>query len=294
MTDNNLTNDQRLLAKIALLAQHGTNKPEGEKPSDEELAMLIDNQLDFTRKQQIYSHINATPHLMKQWLELVEIMATETAHVKENLNEAVNESSKTNGQVKHPLLTQLSQWLKSWQGLTATLATSCAVALVVIMQPSLEISPLIATQPHVANSDTLKKKTAPTSQFIGPEKRAISAGILNVVKPNNAKLFSGINLINTIDQQGSSLAPKLYQQYVELGQLLAQQHIKCNIDSGSDSESPILPIQALTEIKDVVNAITEQSFIPLHKSLADMAGIKNKLSAEQLCQRVENFLLLAL
>ena len=292
MTDNNVKNDELLLAKMALLAQYGTTTPEGEKPSDEELAMLIDDQLDFTRKQQVFSHINANQTLMTQWLNLVDIMSADTTNILNN----AEENAKTKNS-KAPFFTRLGKWLKSWQGISTGLATSCAVALVILMQPSLELTPQIATQPQVANSDTNKKTpnkqpiTAP--QFISPDKRAIAAGLLTIVNPSNVHLFTEFNLSNSVEQNGSSLTPSLYQQYFELGQLLAQQHLHCK----AEPRPPKLQSKQLTKITELTNAIAEHSFIPLDKDLAAISTMNNskaKPSTEQLCQQVENFLMFAL
>jgi len=72
------------LAKLALLAQKGTNRAEGPVPTDEELAMLYDNRLDFSRKQQIMSHINANPDLMQQWISLLEILNEDKIVISES------------------------------------------------------------------------------------------------------------------------------------------------------------------------------------------------------------------
>lgn len=64
----------RLQETAALLAIHASRgqAPRGAQPSAEELAQLLDDRLDFVRKQEIYSHLNANPELYRQWLLLVE------------------------------------------------------------------------------------------------------------------------------------------------------------------------------------------------------------------------------
>jgi len=59
-------------ALLALRASHGHLDPQGHEPSDEELALLLEDKLDFKRKQQILGHIDANPALFSKWLMLIE------------------------------------------------------------------------------------------------------------------------------------------------------------------------------------------------------------------------------
>ncbi len=59
-------------ALLALRASHGHLDPQGHEPSDEELALLLEDKLDFSRKQQILGHIDANPALFSKWLMLIE------------------------------------------------------------------------------------------------------------------------------------------------------------------------------------------------------------------------------
>jgi len=63
---------ERTAAMLALYATQGSIAPADPPPTTEELALLVDEQLDFTRKQQVYGHLNADRQLMKQWLDLVD------------------------------------------------------------------------------------------------------------------------------------------------------------------------------------------------------------------------------
>lgn len=62
----------RLKAHMALLASHGEIPVMGERPDDEEIALLYENKLDFNRRQEVFSHINRDPELYRQWITLIE------------------------------------------------------------------------------------------------------------------------------------------------------------------------------------------------------------------------------
>ncbi|MGX5174003.1 hypothetical protein ACUR5C_08280 [Aliikangiella sp. IMCC44653] len=266
------TDEGLLLSKIALLAQTGKSTAQGNKPTDEELAMLFDDQLDFERKQQVISHINADQNLMQQWIGLVEILGGESEAIEK----------------KQSLLAQVFNWLSSWQGLTSGLVTASLVAVIFMMQTPSELSPGIDSSPQVADKGSIDNKDKSDNksniQFVSPDKRAISAGISDYIKTHKTNRFNHINLDSAIDMEGSSLEPELHQKYFQLGYLIAEQWVDCKVDS----EQVIIDKNRLNQMTELVTLISNESFIPLDKSLA---GIDSKQSARQLCNRVTDFLM---
>lgn len=260
-------NNDLLLSKLALLAQQANVTPEGEKPNNEELAMLLDDQLSFTRKQQVISHINADSNLMQQWISLVEILACDTKTLKSK-------------QDKPSLMTPLLNYLSSWQGLTSSLATASLVVIVFIMQTPQQLSPNIEMQPDVAAIDAIKKTN---KAFISPDIRAISAGILNYSKTHNTPYFDAINLSNAIDSAGSSLSEALYQQYANLGYLIAAQHLECK----NSSQQVIINRKRLSKITALITTLADESFLPLANNLLKIGDIKN---SKQRCEQINTFL----
>ena len=47
-------------------------EPQGGAPSDEELALLLDDRLDFSRRREVLSHLNNDAQLYARWLQLAE------------------------------------------------------------------------------------------------------------------------------------------------------------------------------------------------------------------------------
>lgn len=60
------------LAQIAALSQRIKSTAQGEPPTADELASLLDGKLAFSRKQEVYSHLNRNPEAFSQWIALVE------------------------------------------------------------------------------------------------------------------------------------------------------------------------------------------------------------------------------
>jgi hypothetical protein len=272
--DNNL-----LLSKIALLAQNGNSTIHGEKPSDEDLAMLFDDRLDFNRKQQVISHLNADPLLMQQWINLVEILGSEALESEFLISENVKVKEKQR------FLTPLLNWFSSWQGVTGGLVAASLVVVVFLMQYPSPLTPNIDHQPQVATGTQTKQtdKNGIKNQFISPDKRAISAGIMAYLTAHNIEHFTGINLSHAIGQNGSSLAPTLYQHYFALGQIIAEQGVACMIKT----KHLVIDKKQLAKMVQLIKKIKQTSFMPLPKSLAN---INEQQNLKQLCGQLNHFL----
>ena len=261
---NNTENPQHyLLAKLALLAHRGKQPPQGTPPTDEELAQLYDNQLSFQRRQQVMSHINNNPQLFKQWIALVDVLTPK-------------KSTQQNNQA-HTFKHLFQTLQQHWQGLLSGAAVTSIILMVILLQPSANLTPSVNTAPSVAN---IKPNTAiKTASFISPDKRAILAGI----KSNNAhkSILPKLNYNNAIGQQGSALKPALYQQYYTLGQLLAELTQQCQNNQAITADT-------WAKFIKTTHLIKQQSFIPLPKALNNLP--RNK-PAPQHCQLIQQLLL---
>jgi hypothetical protein len=63
---------QQFRAHLAIAATEGAVPLEGAIPSPEELALLLEDRLDFTRRREVLSHLNANHELYTRWLQLVD------------------------------------------------------------------------------------------------------------------------------------------------------------------------------------------------------------------------------
>lgn len=264
---NKPTPKETVLGKIALLAHKNKQSAFGETPSLEEFAMLYDNQLDFNRKQEVMSHINADPLLFEQYIGLVEVMC-DNATPKEHAT--ANQDS---------YFTQLLSWLFSWKGLTGSVA-SASLAIIIVLQfsPDPPLIPSIEQPNHKASQ--IRNNDTKTITFISPDKRAIAAGIANASNDNIQQLKQ-LDLSIAINQQGSALEANIYQQYFQLGELLAKWEQLCRQDKGANSVFT-------QQFSLTINQISTESFIPVHQNLVKLSQAKQ---SEQACELLQQFLL---
>jgi len=269
---NKPISEETLLGKIALLAHKNKQSAFGETPSLEELAMLYDNQLDFNRKQEVLSHINSDPLLFEQFMNLVDVMYDNTT-----ANQHVAES-------KNSSFTQLLSWLFSWKGLTGSVASASLVVIIVLQfSPTSPLTPLIEQPSYEANheaSNNGSKNGTQTASFISPDKRAIAAGIANASN-DNVQQLKQLDLSIAINQQGSALEANIYQQYFQLGELLAEWEQLCRQDKGANTVF-------IQQFSLTINQISTESFIPVHQNLVKLSQAKQP---EQACDLLQQFLL---
>ncbi|WP_226661460.1 hypothetical protein [Microbulbifer aggregans] len=142
---NKSSREQAAAARLALHASRG-QPPRGPEPSEEELAQLLDDRLEFSRKQEIYSHLNANPELYRQWLLLAESHAERQA-----------QSGTTENHGKNPF-----HWLR-WFGASSALA---GLAAVLVIAPWRDTPPSISVQHDIAREQKaqLEKRQARESQ----------------------------------------------------------------------------------------------------------------------------------
>lgn len=115
-----MTNNNSPTTKLVLALEHG-RAAKGPAPSAEELALLHTQQLNFSRRQEVLSHLNTNPELWRQWL------ASREADLADNTNPA----SETKANLWH----RLGAWL--WQPGPAAAISACLV--LVLLWPSLPI-----------------------------------------------------------------------------------------------------------------------------------------------------------
>lgn len=270
------TPKETLLGKVALLAHKDKQPVIGDVPSLEELAMLFDNQLDFNRKQEVMSHINADPLLCEQFMNLVDVMCDHTT-ADQHVTKSQNNS-----------FTQLLSWLFSWKGLTGSVASASLVAIVVLQfSPTSPLTPLIEQPSYEANQETSNQESkngTQTASFISPDKRAIAAGMVKALNSNSQqkqKNQKQLDLTIAINQQGSALKPQVYQQYFKLGELLIEWDLLCY--QNPKGETDLVEKLALT-----IEKISAESFIPVHKSIVKLSQNKHP---ELACNLLKQFLL---
>ena len=139
---------QQAEAMIALHATQGVQPSQGEQPSHEELALLLEGRLSFIRRKEVMSHINADTELFSHWVSLVE--------AKSIFNETTENEQN--------LLQRLQQWLNPTRlGFIGT--ALAAITTVAIVLPLLDESTTISPQqprstPDYASSGNVQLETA--------------------------------------------------------------------------------------------------------------------------------------
>lgn len=262
------TPKETLLGKLALLAHQGKQPPLGEKPSPEELAMLYDDQLDFNRKQEVMSHLNADPILFKQWMDLVDVMGE-------------SETAQQRATTTQPKSVGLLSWMFGWKGFVSGMATAGFAALIILQLPlDKGLTPSIEQPTQVASQDS-KDNTA-SKVFISPDKRAIAAGIDNALAAQEGiRLLEKLDISMAVNQQGSALEPPLYQQYYQLGELVIEWEQHCY--------QGIHPSQEfLKQANTTIEQLSANSFIPLHETII---GLTQTPTLERACKLLQQFLL---
>ncbi len=141
-----------------------------------------------------------------------------------------------------------------------------------------------------AQSD--KQKTfANPALFVSPDKRAMAAGIQQMIKQHDTGHKSRLNLSSAISQQGSSLDEKLYQHYFELGQLLLIQQSECQklrSDSNQHNQPTHIKLNQLDKIIRLSKTIAKISFIPLPPLLAEL---NDETKSHSFCLQLDNYFL---
>ena len=250
MSEHDISNPQdRILAKLALTATK-EEAPKGQVPSDEELALLIQNKLDFTRKQEVLSHLNANEALFAQWMMLIEMMEV-PSHTKAN--------------PKQTAQSILADWFFNWKAALGGAAVAVFAVVLIWQQPYL-LSPVQDTSLPYANQNEVLYQTP---NFIRPDKRAIAAGIKHIAQ-NAASdaLLVKLELSIAIDKAGSALNASLYEEYFKLGETLALLNLRC-------VETAAFANEDLSAFKQQLAILKQTSFIELPNELLSVAASEN-------------------
>ncbi len=130
---------QKLQAKLALLASRGDTGIEGKAPSLEELALLLEDRLEFERKQQVYQYLNSDEQLFAQWVALIE--ARETLINKPTVD------------AKPTLWQRFGQWLTPSR-MTFVGSATAGVFAIAIITPALLTTDTVPLSPQQPSSET--------------------------------------------------------------------------------------------------------------------------------------------
>ena len=250
------------LAKLGMAASKGS-LPDGPVPSFEELALLIEDKLDFKRRDQILSHINSNTALFKQWINLVEIM----------------EQGANVSQPKQQKKTLLN-WLTSWQSLAGGAVAATLALVLVWQQPSNELIPSTLTSSPYANNDEMTPSTA--ASFVSPDIGALAAGIQAALTNTHLSISAKLDLNKAVTKEMTSLPPALYQYYFVLGETLVTIFSQCE---GNTSATPTIEMAALFKQRHVIKT---ESFLSIPQGLA---AINTNDTTEVSCKKIERFLL---
>ncbi len=135
----------------ALLGLHlaqASALPQGDPPSDEELAMLVEGSLPRQRRQQVLSHLLSTPERYRQWLDLAAMTDKPTVKGRSALQ---------------ILLNGIDNWVGNWRYAAGAIGAVAATALVAIYSGILP--PLAPVEPQWERA-TLRD--APASEEAAP------------------------------------------------------------------------------------------------------------------------------
>jgi hypothetical protein len=203
---------------FALYTVQGSTTPDGPPPSQEELALLVDDQLDFTRRQQVYSHLNADRSLMKQWLDIVDAHSL----LQERLQEPQN-SKQLSGISQ--LFHTLSEWFTPARGALA--GGVCAGVLAVFLSTDL-LNPLQSGQ----LPESLPEMHPPISspEMASKGNTAVETGI-------RYGLIQAFKQLSKQEQQALGLStptkvtPSTHAQAIGLGYALLDALQQCQLDT---------------------------------------------------------------
>lgn len=185
----------------ALLALHASRgqPPRGPQPDTEELALLLEDRLSFTRKQEIYSHLNATPALYQQWLLMVE-----NGHPAESTQCAEPATLKA-----RPL---------RWQRWFAAAGALVGIAAVLLIAPWRTVPPQTSLPAEIAE----QPKAAHTQVLLAPQILDALSGIQHGLASGDAVYYNRLTAIVSNAPETPVETP-----FFAFGEALAQLHNQC-------------------------------------------------------------------
>lgn len=197
---------QQAEAMIALHVTRGGHAPQGEQPSYEELALLLDGRLDFNRRKEVITHLNANTELFAHWVSVVE--------AKSVLSE-VTESEQN-------LLQRLQQWINPTRlGFigTALAAITTAVIVLPLLDGPATVSPQQARNiPGYASNGNVQIETA------------VQAGIVLSYQNYSETLKQTLPVRSILNNQSipeQSILSTLNPLALQLGEALLESYRMC-------------------------------------------------------------------
>jgi len=195
--------------------------------------MLLDDTLDFSRKQQVYTHLNSNAALYQQWLGLVEAQAL--------LSLA---QPQTNKRTERSFLHTLQQWFGPTH-MAVTGAACAGIFAIALLWPS----PDDGLEMHAA----LPSPTV-SSQADRPLENGIRFGFINAYQT-----------LPQAQQQALALAipatttPSQHTQGIGLGYALLDAYQGCQTNS-SYTASPLLSAQLQALLPALINTPPPATF----------------------------------
>lgn len=145
----------QVLARLALHISQAELQLTSPPPTTEELALLLDKRLDFSRRNEIYEHLNQDSELFQQWITLVEANSL-------NCTEA-SDSNQIKSSLFKSYLLSLQQILLGWQGAAALTTLVAIVGVSWLLNPNpinpqqAVPTPQVAAQQSVDNIKQLQQ-----------------------------------------------------------------------------------------------------------------------------------------
>ena len=147
--------DRHSEAMLGIHLAKGRGRAEGSPPSDEELALLIDGQLEESRRLEVLSHLAHRPERYRQWLSLADMEADEQA---------------SHAGLLAVLTRGINNWLVDWRYAAGGLGAMAAIVLLV-NQMALPPAEYGASSESAAYSPSTNSDED-TPQFVMPAKPA--------------------------------------------------------------------------------------------------------------------------
>lgn len=245
-------------ALLALNATRGTLPLQGEAPTHEELALMLDNKIDFKRRQEIYSHLNSNITLFNEWMALVELQQSQQS--VENITQQAS------------LFTRATQQLQIW--LTPKAMGYSAAGLAAVMVLAIFIN----TPQH--NTESIASNSAQNDSAIvvaphKPEQIEKTAAIETYDQTKNVDVMTRgikIGLLSAFaeepaaDQQRFALlldlqkTEKITTDDVKVDDIETGKHLFAAYKSCVNNQTPNLTETDITKLKEIqaINKTTSE------------------------------------
>ncbi|MFV1984989.1 MAG: hypothetical protein ACC657_15685 [Thiohalomonadales bacterium] len=252
------TLEKKLNAQAQMVLQIDPYLPKsivGIAPTDEELVSLYENQLDTTRRAQLFSHIANNPDVHERWIRCVETLT----YIDEIDNNSIKAISKENN--KPGIFSSLSDFFNTKSILAGGFSTAAIIVIVVAILPqqkdfNVQLSFNEAYQQWggglASEWDSLPAAQKPTpiysehrSFFTTPKQKSkiqqvLETGFkLGIEKigdtPFNDFGIATTTLSNISNSEVSTImSTQQYDALIQTGNLAAFAALQCRLDSSSE------------------------------------------------------------